>query len=145
MNGAVTLPFLGHDRRIEGGPFAGWSGHGIGLCLDPDNPKRAGATIALDLADFTAPTQPQLNHTLATLLAALHDTPDAPIYIGCKAGIGRTGTLIAALAKLAGHDNPVAWTRQHYMAAAVETPAQAACIAELDPAAVWAAYRARIT
>ncbi len=130
---------MGKDRRIVGGPFATWTGQGIGLCLDPENPNRPNATITLDLPDFTAPTQPQLHDTLAALLAL----PEAPIYIGCKAGIGRTGTFIAALAKLAGHAGPIAWTRHHYLSTAVETDAQAASIAALDPGAVWSAYRAR--
>ena len=142
MNDTVTLRLLGRDRRITGGPFGNWSGEGIGLCLDPANPKRGEATLALDLADFAAPTQAQLHDTLAALLAGMRDAPDTPVYIGCKAGLGRTGTFIAALAKLAGHDDPVAWTRRHYRAEAVETEAQAEAVAALDPGQVWAAWRA---
>ena len=143
MNGSVTLRLLGKDRRIVGGPFHMWSGEGIGLCLDPENANRARATLALDLADFTAPTQVELQDTLSDLLVRMRTAPEATIYIGCKAGIGRSGTLIAALASLSGLADPVAWTRQHYMAAAVETEAQAAAVAALDSGAVWSAFRAR--
>ncbi len=143
MNGSVTLRLFGKDRRIAGGPFHMWSGEGIGLCLDPDNINRTRATLALDLADFTAPTQLELQDTLSYLLLRMREAPEAEVYVGCKAGIGRTGTLIAALANLSGHADPVAWTRRHYLAAAVETEAQAGAVEALDPGAVWAAYRAR--
>lgn len=143
MNGAVTLRLLGKDRRIVGGPFHMWNGEGIGLCLDPENPLRPRATLTLDLADFTAPSQDQLHEVLSDLLVRMDAAHEAPVYIGCKAGIGRTGTLIAALAGLAGHADPVAWTRQHYLAAAVETDAQSAAVAALDPGCVWSAYRSR--
>ena len=65
--------------------------------------------------------------------------PDRPVYIGCKAGLGRTGTFIAGLLKLAGAADPVAETRRIYDPRAVETPAQEAAIAALDPAEIWAA------
>jgi glutathione S-transferase len=143
MNGAVTLPLLGKDRRIAGGPFDSWDGFGIGLCLDPGAAKRPQADVALDLADFTAPTQDELVATLASVLALLRDRPGDDLYIGCRAGYGRTGTLIAALTKLAGHDDPVGWTRRQYHPKAVETVAQAESIAQLDPGAVWSAFRAR--
>lgn len=134
MNGSVTLHLLGQARRIIGGPFDSWDGNGIGLCLDPTAAKRQSATILLDLADFTAPTESQLQTTLSSLLEAMRAHPAAPVYIGCKAGYGRTGTFIAALAKLAGHPEPIAWTRRHYHPSAVETNAQEAAIAAFTPA-----------
>ena len=143
MNGAVSLRLFGKDRRIAGGPFHMWSGEGIGLCLDAGNPNRSRATMVLDLEDFTAPSQAALHDTVSDLLVRMRQAPDAAVYIGCRAGIGRTGTLIAALAVVAGHPEAVAWTRRHYLAGAVETEAQAAAVAALDPGAVWSAYRAR--
>ena len=134
MNGSVTLRLLGQDRRITGGPFDSWTSAGIGLCLDPTATKRHTATLILDLPDFTAPTQVQLQTTLSSLLDAMRAHPEAPVYIGCKAGYGRTGTFIAALAKLAGHPDPVAWTRSHYHPGAVETEAQEAAVAAFTPA-----------
>ena len=133
MNGKVTLRLLGQDRQIIGGPFDSWDGTGISLCLDPTASKRGPATIILDIADFTAPTDAQLHATVATLLAVLRARPAEPVYIGCKAGYGRTGTFIAALAKLAGHPDPVAWTRRHYHPGAVETTAQEDAIAAFTP------------
>ena len=46
--------------------------------------------------------------------------------VACGGGIGRTGTVIACMAVLAGHpaDDAVAWTRRTYRRRAVETPGQ---------------------
>lgn len=48
------------------------------------------------------------------------------VEVACGAGIGRTGTVIACLAILAGHPaaDAVTWTRQHYRPRAVETRGQ---------------------
>jgi hypothetical protein len=48
------------------------------------------------------------------------------VEVACGGGIGRTGTVIACMAVLAGHPagDAVAWTRTHYRRRAVETPGQ---------------------
>jgi hypothetical protein len=48
------------------------------------------------------------------------------VEVACTGGVGRTGTVIACMAVLAGHpaDAAVAWTRSHYRPRAVETPGQ---------------------
>lgn len=53
------------------------------------------------------------------------------VEIACTGGTGRTGTVIACMAVLAGHpaDAAVAWTRSHYRPRAVETPGQRRWIA----------------
>ena len=50
----------------------------------------------------------------------------ARVEVACGGGIGRTGTVIACLAVLAGvpATDAVAWTRAHYHPKAVETPWQ---------------------
>ena len=98
------------------------------------------ADILIDVPDFTAPTQAQLVAGLVRTLEHLRAAPDLPVYVGCAAGLGRTGTFMAALARLAGIDDAVAWVRAQYDARAVETPEQAAAVAALDVDAVWAAY-----
>ena len=143
IHGRVTLGLLGKDRRIAGGPFDSWDGAGLALCLDPGAAKRAEAALVLDLPDYTAPTGPQLTDTLAAILAAWHAHPGDDLFIGCRAGLGRTGTLIAALANLAGHADPVGWTRAHYHPGAVETPSQEQAVAALDHGDVWRRFRAR--
>jgi Protein-tyrosine phosphatase len=48
------------------------------------------------------------------------------VEIGCFGGLGRTGTVLACMAVLAGvpPDEAVAWVRRNYDVRAVETPAQ---------------------
>ena len=143
MNGAVSLHLLGADRRIVGGSFNDFAAPAIGVCLETRSRLANLADVLIDVPDYTAPTQAQLVEGLATTLRLMHDTPALPVYVGCAAGLGRTGTFIAALARLAGIADAVVWTRAHYDPRAVETPAQEAAVAALDEAAVWAAYGAK--
>jgi hypothetical protein len=48
------------------------------------------------------------------------------VEVACDGGTGRTGTVIACMAILAGHpaDDALAWTRREYRPRAVETPGQ---------------------
>ncbi|MDT7659039.1 MAG: hypothetical protein QOF38_3754, partial [Pseudonocardiales bacterium] len=48
------------------------------------------------------------------------------VEVACVGGTGRTGTVIACLAVLAGHPaaDALRWTRDHYRPRAVETPGQ---------------------
>lgn len=48
------------------------------------------------------------------------------VEVVCGGGTGRTGTVVACMAVLAGHPaaDAVAWTRAHYRPRAVETPGQ---------------------
>lgn len=50
----------------------------------------------------------------------------AAVEVACGGGVGRTGTVIACLAVLAGVDpaDAIAWTREHHHPRAVETPWQ---------------------
>ena len=53
------------------------------------------------------------------------------VEVACGGGVGRTGTVIACLAVLAGHPavDAVGWTRRNYRPRAVETPGQRRWIA----------------
>lgn len=48
------------------------------------------------------------------------------VEVACEGGTGRTGTVLACMAILAGHpsDDAIAWTRRTYRSRAVETPGQ---------------------
>jgi len=139
----VTLRLLGAERRIVGGRFDDFTPPGIGVCLEVRSHMAALADVLMDVPDFAPPSQMQLCRGLVRTLELMRDAPDLPVYVGCAAGLGRTGTFIAALARLAGIDDAVAWTRLHYDRRAVETSGQEAAVAALDVAAVWAAYAAK--
>ncbi|OLF17425.1 protein-tyrosine phosphatase family protein [Actinophytocola xanthii] len=79
----------------------------------------------LEWPDFRLPR----DHDAAVReIRALHDRARAgeAVEVACGGGIGRTGTVLACLAVLAGVDPPqaVAWSRQHHNPRAVETPWQ---------------------
>jgi hypothetical protein len=59
------------------------------------------------------------------------------VEVACAGGTGRTGTVIACMAVLAGHPaaDAVAWTRRHYRPGAVETAGQRRWIAWFATAA----------
>ena len=143
MNAEVSLRLLGAERRVMGGPFNDFVAPAIGVCLEMRSRLANLADVKIDVPDFTAPTQAQLHQGLLETLRLMADAPALPVYVGCAAGLGRTGTFIAALARLAGIEDGVAWTRANYDRRAVETKEQEAAVAALDVAAVWAAYAAK--
>lgn len=107
------------------------------MCLEARSRKAGSATIALPIDDYGTPTQTALADGLVALLLAMRAAPDLPVYIGCHAGLGRTGMLIAALAKLTGQGDPVGWTRRHYDPRALDTAAQEIVVADMDALAIW--------
>ena len=143
MRGQVTLRLLGADRRIIGGSFNDFAPPAISVCLEARSRLANLADVLIEVTDFTAPSQSQLRDGLVRTLVLMRDAPDLPVYVGCAAGLGRTGTFLAALARLAGIDDGVAWTRANYDPRAVETAEQAAAVAALDVSGVWAAYSAQ--
>lgn len=113
--------------RIAAGPFAALPEGAFGLCLDPHAANRADAALVLDIPDFGLPDPGALRATLDALRAAMVAEPERLFYIGCKAGLGRSGTVLACLARESGiTTDPVAWVRADHHPLAVETPAQAA-------------------
>jgi hypothetical protein len=75
--------------------------------------------------DFLLPRDPDL---AIDRIRALHEraAEGTRVEVACSGGVGRTGTVIACLAVLAGlpPDDAVAWTRAHHHRRAVETPWQ---------------------
>lgn len=111
--------------RFAAGPFAALPEGAFGLCLDPHAPNRAAAALTLDIVDFGLPDPIALRATLDALRAAMAEQPERLFYVGCRAGLGRTGTILACLAAEMGMPgDPVAWVRAEHDPRAVETPAQ---------------------
>lgn len=126
LRGRLELPLDGRLINISGGPFDGMPAGARGLCLDASAARVAEAEWQLDVPDFGLPDEAGLRTVLAGMLAAMRAAPDGAYHIGCKAGLGRTGTAMACLAILAGaaEGDPVAWLRAAYNAEAIETTAQ---------------------
>jgi hypothetical protein len=108
---------------------------------DPDDPERAYG-LYLDAhweptwpaemvawPDFGLPDEPEV--AARQIAAAFRRAQDGELVeVGCLGGSGRTGTVLACMAVLAGvpPDEAVAWVRGAYRTQAVETAEQEAWV-----------------
>jgi protein-tyrosine phosphatase len=127
--GAVALPdgtlVRGRGRRQElpPGPLPEFGLH-LGRLKGRERPP-TWPTEWIDWPDFRTPRD---DRAAAAQIRAAYERARAGerVEMACAGGTGRTGTVIACMAVLAGHPaaGAVAWTRAHYRAHAVETPGQ---------------------
>lgn len=122
---------------------------------------RAACDVSVPCVDFGVPDKRVFKHALS--LAAANLVAGRKVFVGCGYGIGRTGTFLAALAKL-HHDvlwrtrsvsalddvailDPVQEIRDAYYRGAVETKEQADFVRLLDVKwlARWLAFRIKPT
>jgi len=138
--GAISLPdgtrIRGRGRRepLPAGPVPDF---GLYLGRPPGSSRRRRQGWRpdwpaewIDWPDFRIPRDRQL--AIASIEGAYVLARDGQrVEVACHGGTGRTGTVIACMAVLAGHPavDAVAWTRQHYRPRAVETPGQRRWIA----------------
>lgn len=103
------------DRDDNGG----WRDFGLycDVAWQPDWPA-----VTIDWPDFGLPSDS------VTAARQIHDawqlaTEGTNVEVGCRGGMGRTGTVLACLAVLAGirRESAVTWVRRHYRREAVET------------------------
>ncbi|HEY4253524.1 MAG TPA: hypothetical protein VGM87_20110 [Roseomonas sp.] len=122
----MKLRLGGRDCHILAGPFAARPAGSIGLCLDAGNADAAQAALLHPIPDFGVPDDPAaFRAALVDFAALLAAAPDRIGYVGCRAGLGRTGLALACLVRMSGvPGDPVAWVRAAYDPRAVETPAQ---------------------
>lgn len=139
LAGAIALPdgtvVRGRGRRepLPDGPHPD---HGLYLGRPPDQqrtgmlrrtePWRPGWPADwIDWPDFRTPRDVR---QAAVMIGRAYRLARAGrrVEIACGGGTGRTGTVIACMAVLAGvpGEEAVAWTRRHYRRRAVETPGQ---------------------
>lgn len=89
--------------------------------------------LHLPIPDGGVPSRRALTDLVTTIIQ--HAQAGQHIVIHCYAGIGRTGLVLAAMAKRVlglSSDAAVAWVRQH-IPRAVETPGQRALLMEETP------------
>lgn len=139
LAGAIILPdgtlvrARGRRQALPAGPLPDF---GLYLGRPPDQPRRARFRSRpgwqpgwpagwIDWPDFRTPRHDRLAAT-AIEHAYLLARAGRRVEVACGGGTGRTGTVIACMAVLAGHPaaDAVAWTREHYRPRAVETPGQ---------------------
>lgn len=124
----------GAEATALGGPFDALPSGVFSVCLEERAEKAWLADILLPTPDFGVPEPAALRDAVARALAALEAEPSRPIFVGCRAGIGRTGLFLGCLLRAAGvAGDPVAELRRLYHPHAAETPAQAAAIRGFRP------------
>ena len=120
LPGGTRIRALSISDRREHDP-----GRTFGLYMDAGwNPTWHAELI--DWQDFGVPAQP---HRAAAQIEEAYARAVAGemVEIGCIGGLGRTGTVLACMAVLAGvpPDGAVPWVRRSYDVRAVETEEQA--------------------
>lgn len=137
LSGAIALPdgmlIRGRGRRepMPTGPLPDFGlylgrppSRGAGLLRGPTwRPDWAADWI--DWPDFGTPRDDQLA-TAAIEHAYVLARAGQRVEVACRGGTGRTGTVLACMAILAGQPgaDAVTWVRQNYRPRAVETPGQ---------------------
>ncbi|MEU5995185.1 protein-tyrosine phosphatase family protein [Spirillospora sp. NPDC047418] len=132
LTGAIRLP---DGARVRGrglrDPLPDGPEPAFGLYLGSAKLRRRHEpalrwdAVWLDWPDFRLPRD---RDEAVRQIRALHERARAgeAVEVACGGGVGRTGTVIACLAVLAGVDpsGAVAWARGHHHPRAVETPWQ---------------------
>jgi atypical dual specificity phosphatase len=99
----------------------------VNLCEQPDSPELlkllSAQAIHLPVPDFEPPTEAQLARGVAAITEALRGGTRVAVH--CAAGLGRTGTLLAAYLVAEGHtpDESIARVRA-VRPGSIETAAQ---------------------
>lgn len=137
-NGTMTFD-LGWERgfrmlTIHGGPFRRYlpskGKNTYGLNLKAEEPGQ-GEDTYLPIRDYSTPTdEAAVNGAVCLLIFNMIQGKD--VYVGCMGGWGRTGLILAILAKAMGEKDPVGFVRDHYTEHAVETKEQQLYVAAFD-------------
>ena len=116
----------GVSYTVYGGPYRACPSDvfGVKMAAEIDAPCDVSVpTQDFSIPDVDAATQ-GLKETVKAVLAG------KKVYVGCMGGIGRTGLMLALLAKSFGEEDPVRYVRATYYSHAVETAAQKQFIVE---------------
>lgn len=127
LTGSVLLPdgtaVRGRGRRdpLPGGPLPEFG-------LYPGKPGAWQLDWPAEWIDWPDFRTPRDDEAAAAAIVRAYERARAGlrVEVACTGGTGRTGTVLACMAILAGHpaDDAVAWTRRTYRRHAVETPGQ---------------------
>lgn len=135
-NGSMTidLGWRGAWRKLTfyGGPFNRFPGEGFfGVCVRAESVPKTGVDLHLPIVDFQVPTSNGKTAQVVqgTIKAAIDGKKP---YVGCMGGWGRTGLVLALIAKAAGEDDPVDFVRKNYASHAVETLPQLQFVNNFD-------------
>lgn len=133
--------------RIEGGPWMSCPENAFGICMAPEilngsKPNIPEPDVMVNVKDFSTPEPNEVR--LAALLglqAAL--ASNRQVYVGCGFGIGRTGTMLGLMARIANPHlkNLVGHVRANYYGQAIETTEQEWMVRDLDVSVAQKLYQ----
>ena len=127
---SFKMALAGVTLALTGGPYTSKPDGDLGVCMLPNVPKGMDCHAHVPTEDFTTPP---MSHMVVAVERALRAAlKGKPIYVGCTGGIGRTGTFLACMAKVAGHKDPVLYIRSEFKGHAVETKGQEMLIRSFD-------------
>lgn len=140
-HGTVPLPLAwGRKFHVHGGPYKNVPNdgfHRVNLLTNEEMKtvfhmvKLTQAHLRLPIHDYTTPTQAAATVLVDELVNRI--IASQPVYVGCRGGKGRTGLILALLAKTFGVKDPIEYVREHYHEEAVETLAQRAFVEAFKP------------
>lgn len=96
---------------------------GFGLYADPIWHPPPNRNEFIDWADMRTPTFPEMARQ-QIIDAFIRACKGETVEVGCIGGHGRTGTILACMAVLAGETDPIQFIRNIYCERAVETSSQ---------------------
>lgn len=131
-DGALIQAYLGHDisnvvvlvRKSEAKQLTGRDLEGVYR-------KLGLKVLSLPIEDYGVPDMDEVRETVSGILSRLR--AGVNIAIHCHAGIGRTGMLVACLAKNGlgySPEDSIQWVRQ-YIPGAIEVPEQEKLVREI--------------
>ena len=150
----ISLGWAGafHEFKIVGGPFDAFASYdrnrdnAFGVCVRAERAPK-NLDLHLPIHDFDVPRNDVLTKEVVkrTIAAALEGKD---VYVGCMGGWGRTGLVLALIAKASGVADPVAYVRKHYTPRAVETQQQKEFVDRFDVTELqrwlfWAGWQKR--
>lgn len=123
MNGIMMLHALGKGFWVYGGRTAARPADVESVCMLEVRPtKGPHIRVHIPTEDFQTPDPTVVAQYLPDVLRVL--THDRELYVCCMGGWGRTGLMLAIIAKAWGIKDPVTFMRSHYSEKGIETSAQ---------------------
>lgn len=97
-----------------------------GVCLLEDTipipaSSKDAVIFRMPIQDFSTPTIDEMREVIYFILEM---SKKEPVYVGCWGGKGRTGLVLACLAKALHYKEPIVFVRKNYHRFAIETVEQ---------------------
>jgi protein-tyrosine phosphatase len=93
-------------------------------------------TYHLPIMDFSVPDdKAKLNEAIINIIQEMIEKKNT-VYMGCFGGVGRTGLVLACIAKSLGIENPISYVRENYSPRSVETDEQSQFVLDFNPSVV---------